>query len=112
MKKPILSDYSTTGNMTNPYGSYDYEKYSVDMKIYAEYLESKLSEPTTKEETSKEKLNIPDVVKRLIADENKCMHGYDTKENRSYMFNTKKGWYIAVNQIKRTLKEDFGIIID
>ena len=95
MKKPIPSDYSTTGNMTNPYGSYDYEKYSVDMKIYAEYLESKLSEPTIKEETSKENLNIPDVRDLLI--------GFSQwlNENTTIDLDTIKQYLYIENYIKK-----------
>jgi|TARA_R110000765_G_scaffold422494_1_gene530265 hypothetical protein len=43
------------------------------------------------------------VIGRLIADENKMMHG--SNENGSYMHYTKDGYYISINQIFRTLKE-------
>ncbi len=34
MTRPNIEDYNTNGNMINPYGNYDYEKYSKDLEEY------------------------------------------------------------------------------
>jgi len=38
MKKPRVEDFVTSGSMINPYGNYDYEKYSEQLEKYIEFL--------------------------------------------------------------------------